>query len=80
MRTLIIIVLLWIIGALIVVIAAMIEQKKNMEVKIATMQSKSDSLYNEFMPLKVQNQRYELIYDKLSRTNPEVSKAFNETE
>ena len=80
MRTLLILVLLWIIGALIVVIAAMIEQKNNMEIKMAAIQSKSDSLYNEFMPLKVQNQRYELIYDKLSRTTPEVQKAFNETE
>ena len=79
MRTLISIVLLWIIGALIVVIAAMIEQKNNMEIKIATIQSKSDSLYDEIMPLKYQNQRYEYIYDQLS-TNPEVQKAFNETE
>jgi len=79
MRTLIIIVLLWIIGALIVVIAAMIEQKNNMEIKMATMQSKSDSLHDEIVPLKYQNQRYEFIYDQLS-TNPEVQKAFNETE
>lgn len=79
MRTLIIIALLWVIGALIVVIAAMIEQKNNMQIKMAEMQSKSDSLYNEIVPLKYQNQRYELIYDQLS-TNPEVQKAFNETE
>jgi len=79
MRTLIIIVLLWVIGALIVVIAAMIEQKNNMEIKMTTMQSKSDSLYDEIVPLKYQNQRYEFIYDQLS-TNPEVQKAFNETE
>jgi hypothetical protein len=79
MRTLIIIVLLWIIGALIVVIAAMKEQKNNMEIKIATIQSKSDSLYDEIVPLKYQNQRYEYIYDQLS-TNPEVQKVFNETE
>jgi Na+-translocating ferredoxin:NAD+ oxidoreductase RnfG subunit len=79
MRTLIIIVLLWVIGALIVVIAAMVDQKNNMEIKMATMQSKSDSLYNEIVPLKYQNQRYEFIYDQLS-TNPEVIKAFNETE
>jgi hypothetical protein len=80
MRTLLILALLWIIGALIVVIATMIEKNNNMEIKITAMQSKSDSLYNEIMPLKFQNQRYELIYDKLSRTTPEVTKAFNETE
>jgi hypothetical protein len=80
MRTLLILALLWIIGALIVVIAAMIEKNNNMEIKITAVQSKSDSLYNEIMPLKFQNQRYELIYDKLSRTSPEVTKAFNETE
>ena len=78
MRTLLILALLWIIGALIVVIAAMIEKNNNMEIKITAVQSKSDSLYNEIMPLKFQNQRYELIYDKLSRTSPEVTKAFNE--
>lgn len=80
MRTLLILALLWIIGALIVVIATMIEKNNNMEIKITAMQSKSDSLYNEIMPLKFQNQRYELIYDKLSRISPEVTKAFNETE
>jgi len=79
MRTLIIITLLWVIGALIVVIAAMIEQKNNMQIKMTEMQSKSDSLYDEIIPLKFQNQRYEFIYDQLS-TNPEVQKAFNETE
>jgi beta-lactamase regulating signal transducer with metallopeptidase domain len=79
MRTLIIIALLWVIGALIVVIAAMIEQKNNMQMKMTEMQSKSDSLYDEIVPLKFQNQRYEFIYDQLS-TNPEVQKAFNETE
>lgn len=79
MRTLIIIALLWVIGALIVVIAAMIEQKNNMQMKMTEMQSKSDSLYDEIVPLKYQNQRYEFIYDQLS-TNPEVQKAFNETE
>lgn len=40
MRTLLILALLWIIGALIVVIAAMIEQNNNMELKMAEMQSK----------------------------------------
>ena len=79
MRTLIIITLLWVIGALIVVIAAMTEQKNNMRMKMTEMQSKSDSLYDEIVPLKFQNQRYEFIYDQLS-TNPEVQKAFNETE
>ena len=80
MRTLIIIALLWVIGALIVVIAAMIEQKNNMQIKMAEMQSKSDSLDDEIIPLKYKNQRYEFIYDNLIKTNPEVQKAFNETE
>lgn len=44
MRTLIILALLWIIGALIVVIAAMIEQKNNMEIKMAEMQSKLNAV------------------------------------
>ena len=79
MRTLLILALLWIIGALIVVIAAMTEQKNNMRMKMTEMQSKSDSLYDEIVPLKFQNQRYEFIYDQLS-TNPEIIKAFNETE
>ena len=47
MRTLIIIVLLWVIGALIVVIAAMIEQKNNMEIKMAEMQSKINAIQNK---------------------------------
>lgn len=79
MRTLLILALLWIIGALIVVMATMIEKNNNMEIKITAVQSKSDSLYDEIVPLKYQNQRYEFIYDQLS-TNPEVQKAFNETE
>jgi len=47
MRTLIIIVLLWVIGALVVVIAAMIEQKNNMEIKMAEMQSKINAVQNK---------------------------------
>lgn len=80
MRTLIILALLWIIGALIVVIAAMIEQKNNMQIKMTEMQSKSDSLYDEIIPLKFQNQRYEFIYDNLIGTDSQLQKAFNETE
>lgn len=80
MRTLIIIALLWVIGALIVVIAAMIEQKNNMQIKMTEMQSKSDSLYDEIIPLKFQNQRYEFIYDNLIGTDSQLQKAFNETE
>ena len=50
-----------------------------MKIEIAAMEYKSDSLYNELAPLIFQNQRYEFIFEQLS-TNPEVQKAFNETE
>lgn len=75
----IIIALSGVIGVLVVLMALLIKQKNNMELEMAAIQSKSDSLYNEIVPLKYQNQRYEFIYDQLS-TNPEVQKAFNETE
>ena len=50
-----------------------------MKIEMAAIQSKSDSLYNELVPLKFQNQRYEFIFEQLS-TNTEVQKSFNETE
>lgn len=75
----IIIALSGVIGVLVVLMALLVKQKNNMELEMAAIQSKSDSLYNEIVPLKYQNQRYEFIYDQLS-TNPEVQKAFNETE
>ena len=75
----IIIALSGVIGVLVVLMALLVKQKNNMELEIAAIQSKSDSLYHEIVPLKYQNQRYEFIYDQLS-TNPEVQKAFNETE
>jgi hypothetical protein len=59
--------------------ALLMKQKNNMELEMAAIQSKSDSLYDEIMPLKYQNMRYEFIYEQLS-TNPEIIKAFNETE
>jgi hypothetical protein len=75
----IIIVLSGVISVLVILIALLVKQNNNMELEMAAIQSKSDSLYDEIMPLKYQNQRYEFIYDQLS-TNPEVIKAFNETE
>ena len=75
----IIIALLGFISVLVVLMAFIIKQKNNMEIEMAAIQSKSDSLYDEIMPLKYQNMRYEFIYEQLS-TNPEVIKAFNETE
>jgi hypothetical protein len=50
-----------------------------MQLEIAAIQFRADSLYDEIMPLKYQNQRYEFIYDQLSN-NPEVIRLFNETE
>ena len=50
-----------------------------MKIEMSAIQYKSDSLYNELAPLIFKNQRYEFIYEQLS-TNPEVQKAFNETE
>jgi hypothetical protein len=75
----IIIVLSGVITVLVILMALLVKQNNNMELEMAAIQSKSDSLYDEIMPLKYQNQRYEFIYDQLS-TNPEVIKAFNETE
>lgn len=75
----IIIALSGVISVLVMLMALLMKQKNNMEIEMAAIQSKSDSLYNEIMPLKYQNMRYEFIYDQLS-TNPEVIKAFNETE
>ena len=75
----IIIVLSGVITVLVILIALLVKQNNNMELEMVAIQSKSDSLYDEIMPLKYQNMRYEYIYDQLS-TNPEVIKAFNETE
>jgi len=75
----IIIVLSGVITVLVILMALLVKQNNNMELEMAAIQSKSDSLYDEIMPLKYQNMRYEYIYDQLS-TNPEVIKAFNETE
>jgi type II secretory pathway component PulL len=54
-------------------------QRNKMRLEIAAIQFRADSLYDEIMPLKYQNQRYEFIYDQLSK-NPEVIRLFNETE
>jgi hypothetical protein len=75
----IIIVLSGVITVLVILIALLVKQNNNMELEMAAIQSKSDSLYDEIVPLKYQNMRYEYIYDQLS-TNPQVIKAFNETE
>ena len=75
----IIIALSGVISVLVVLMAFIMKQKNNMELEMAAIQSKSDSLYDEIMPLKYQNMRYEFIYEQLS-TNTEVIKAFNETE
>jgi hypothetical protein len=75
----IIIALSGVIGVLVILMALLMKQKNNMELEMSAIQSKSDSLYDEIVPLKYQNMRYEYIYDQLS-TNPEVIKAFNETE
>ena len=66
--------------AITLVFAAYISVQRNkMKLELAAIQFRADSLYDEIMPLKYQNQRYEYIYDQLS-TNPQVIKAFNETE
>ena len=75
----IIIVLSGVITVLVILMALLVKQNNNMELEMSAIQSKSDSLYDEIMPLKYQNMRYEYIYDQLS-TNPQVIKAFNETE
>jgi uncharacterized membrane protein YkoI len=54
-------------------------QRNKMQLELATIQTRADSLYYEVESLKYQNQRYEFIYDQLSN-NPEVIRLFNETE
>jgi hypothetical protein len=66
--------------AVLLVLAVYISNDRNkMQLELATIQTRSDSLYDKIMPLKYQNQRYEFIYDQLSN-NPEVIRLFNETE
>ena len=66
--------------AVLLVLAVYISNDRNkMRLEIAAIQFRADSLYDEIMPLKYQNQRYEFIYDQLSN-NPEVIRLFNETE
>jgi hypothetical protein len=66
--------------AITLVFAAYISiQRNKMQLELATIQTRSDSLYYEVESLKYQNQRYEFIYDQLSN-NPEVIRLFNETE
>jgi membrane protein YdbS with pleckstrin-like domain len=67
--------------AILLVLAVYISNDRNkMQVEMAAIQLKADSLYYEVIALKYQNQRYEFIYDQLSITNPEIIKAFSETE
>jgi hypothetical protein len=67
--------------AILLVLAAYVSNDRNkMQVEMAAIQLKADSLYYEVIALKYQKQRYEFIYDQLSITNPEIIKAFNETE
>jgi hypothetical protein len=66
--------------AVLLVLAVYISNDRNkMQFELATIQTRSDSLYYEVESLKYQNQRYEFIYDQLSN-NPEVIRLFNETE
>jgi hypothetical protein len=66
--------------AVLLVLAVYISNDRNkMQLELATIQTRSDSLYYEVVSLKYQNQRYEFIYDQLSN-NPEVIRLFNETE
>jgi hypothetical protein len=66
--------------AVLLVLAVYISNDRNkMQLELATIQTRSDSLYYEIETLKYQNQRYEFIYDQLSN-NPEVIRLFNETE
>lgn len=51
-----------------------------MKIEMSAIQYKSDSLYNELVPLKFQNQRYEFIFESLIDTDLQLQKAFNETE
>jgi hypothetical protein len=67
--------------AILLVLAVYVSNDRNkMQVEMAAIQLKADSLYYEVIALKYQKQRYEFIYDQLSITNPEIIKAFNETE
>jgi hypothetical protein len=66
--------------AVLLVLAVYISNDRNkMQLELATIQTRADSLYYEVESLKYQNQRYEFIYDQLSN-NPEVIRLFNETE
>jgi hypothetical protein len=66
--------------AVVLVLAVYISNDRNkMQLELATIQTRADSLYYEVESLKYQNQRYEFIYDQLSN-NPEVIRLFNETE
>ena len=66
--------------AVLLVLAVYISNDRNkMQLELATIQTRADSLYYEVESLKYQNQRYEFIYDQLSK-NPEVIRLFNETE
>jgi hypothetical protein len=66
--------------AVLLVLAVYISNDRNkMQLELATIQTRADSLYYEIESLKYQNQRYEFIYDQLSN-NPEVIRLFNETE
>jgi hypothetical protein len=66
--------------AVVLVLAVYISNDRNkMQLELATIQTRADSLYYEVESLKYQNQRYEFIYDQLSK-NPEVIRLFNETE
>ena len=66
--------------AVVLVLAVYISNDRNkMQLELATIQTRADSLYYEVESLKYQNQRYEFIYDQLGN-NPEVIRLFNETE
>jgi hypothetical protein len=66
--------------AVLLVLAVYISNDRNkMQLELATIQTRSDSLYYEVESLNYQNQRYQFIYDQLSN-NPEVIRLFNETE
>jgi hypothetical protein len=66
--------------AVLLVLAVYISNDRNkMQLELATIQTRSDSLYYEVESLNYQNQRYDFIYDQLSN-NPEVIRLFNETE
>jgi hypothetical protein len=66
-------------AVLLVLVVYISNDRNKMQLELATIQTRSDSLYYEVESLKYQNQRYEFIYDQLSN-NPEVIRLFNETE